>query len=92
MFVRRAVAGTEVARIVGVDAVGDGRHSALLRERVHLIEEFVLAVVAAVRIVRHVEGIFEFRGVDEFMVDAGGRDELIGFSAIRAARSSRKLR
>ena len=70
MFVRGAMAGAKIAGVVGVDSVCNRRHAALFRERVHAIEKFVLAVVAAVGVVCYVERIFEFRSMNKFVMHA----------------------
>ena len=58
------LAGTVVALIVDVNSVGDRPELALVAKALHLSEEFVLAVEAALAIVADVLGIVHFEGRD----------------------------
>jgi hypothetical protein len=66
---RRALAGTEVPIVVQVAAVSDVRKPALGAESLHLREEFVLAVEAALRVVALVVRIGELVGRERFYRD-----------------------
>ena len=69
MFGGGFVAGTEVERVVGVDAVADGGKILRGGELVENAEEFVLAEVAAVTGVGAVGGIVHFVGFDELVAN-----------------------
>ena len=60
------LAGTKVALIVEVDAVGDGIEAACCAQSFHQGEEFILAEEAALRIVANVLRAVEFRSCDHF--------------------------
>src|ERR1700722_14041364 len=90
MFMRRAMPRPEIARIICIDSVGDCRELARARERVHLVEELVLTVVAAVRVVGDVQWIFQFVRFDEFVTQPGGGNKSISLLAIVPRKTSGK--
>ena len=67
------LAGTEVSTVVEVHAVGDVSEAALGAEVLHLGEELVFAVEAALGVVALVVGVFELGGLE----DVGG-DGVLG--------------
>ena len=64
------LAGAEVPSVVEVHAVGDVGEGFLGAELLHLGEEFVFAVVAALGVVALVVGVFELGGLED--VDGDG--------------------
>ncbi len=84
MFVRGAMAGAKIVRVVCIDAVSDGAEIAGTCQSFHAIEEFVLAVVAAVGIVRNVKRILEFVRLDKLVANSGFAHEFFGLLAIVA--------
>src|SRR5271169_576732 len=81
MLVRRAMPGPEVACIVRVDSVSDRCKFARVRQRIHLVEQLVLAVIAAVGVISYVERIREFMCFDEFVAQPGGANESLSLFA-----------
>src|ERR1700719_2511262 len=77
-----AMAGAEVERVIGIDAVGRGREAALLGEVVEDGEELVFAEEAAVGGIGAIRGIFHLAGFHEFVMDAGGADKFFYRGAI----------
>jgi hypothetical protein len=75
VLVGRLLAGTEVARIVGVDAVNDVGNAAVAADLVEAREQFVLAVEAAVGAVAGVVGVIELVGLDVLVADTVAADE-----------------
>ncbi len=67
---RGALPGTEVARVVGDLAVGDGLETALGADRLQHVEELGLAVVAARGVVHRVERVLDLLRRDEPVLDA----------------------
>src|SRR5271169_5544984 len=90
MFVRGAMPGTKIMRVVGVNSVRNGANSTFLSNRFHAIEKFVLAVIAAVGLICHVERIVELVGFDKFVADAGGMHELGCLLAVMAGKARRE--
>ena len=82
MFGGGAMARAEFVRVVCVDAVGDNGEPAGASERFEFLEEFILAVVAAVGVIGDVEGIRELIGADAFVANAGGSGEAPGFAEV----------
>src|ERR1700747_2481496 len=77
-----AMAGTKIASVVRINAIGDGAEAALLCEQFHSIEQLVLAVVAAISIVCPVRRIFELTRFDELVPETQRADEIAGLLAI----------
>ncbi|MBS1106448.1 MAG: hypothetical protein H6Q91_1950 [Deltaproteobacteria bacterium] len=71
------MARAEVARVVGVDPVGDGAEAELVAQLAEHLEEFRLAVVTAVRVVRAVGVALHFVRLDEAVRDREARDDLL---------------
>jgi hypothetical protein len=67
---RRAMSRTEVARVIRIDPVGDRRDSVADRKLLHAPEEFVLAVIASVGIIRDVERVLGLVRCKPFVPDA----------------------
>src|ERR1700719_2718787 len=67
VFVSRAMARAKIVRVVGINSIRDGAESALARQQFHLIEQLVLAVVAAVGIICDILRIFELLSFNELM-------------------------
>src|ERR1700719_178944 len=82
VFVSRAMARAKIVRVVGIDSIRDGIESASAREQFHLIEQLILAVVAAVGIICHILRIFELVRLDELMSEAHRAHECGGLLAI----------
>ena len=70
MFVRGAMSRANVVRVIRVDAISNGSKAPFVRQRFHLLEEFVLAVIAAIRTVHHIKRVLEFARFDERMSKA----------------------
>ena len=87
MFVRRAMARPEIVRVVRVDAVGNRAEIPFLGQSLHAIEKLVLAVVAAIGVVRDVQGILEFARLDEFVPNSGCEQELLPLARGRARKN-----
>ena len=64
------LAGAEFAAVVEVHAVGDVREAARCADLLHLGEELVFAVKAAVCVVALVIGAFQFVGLEDLDGDA----------------------
>lgn len=75
-----ALAGAVIAEVVDVDAVDDVIEAAIGSDIVHDAEEFILAVEAAVGVVRDVSGVFEFAGRDHLVEDAVSDGEIDGIA------------
>ncbi len=60
MLFRSALTGTEIAGVVGIHAIGDGRKAKFCAQRFHDREELVFAMEAAVRVVALVFGTIQF--------------------------------
>src|SRR3984885_629803 len=90
MLVRRAMPRAEIARVVRVDSVSDRRKLAPARQRIHLVKQLVLTVIAAVGVIRHVQRIFELVRFDELMAQPGGANESLSLLAIVTRKTSRQ--
>src|SRR5271156_629041 len=82
MFVRRAMPGPEIARVIRVDPVCNGRKLPRARQRIHLLEQLVLAVITTVGIIGHVQRIFQLASFDEFVAQAPRGNKSFGLLAI----------
>ena len=82
MLAGRAMSGPEIVSVIGVDSVSDGAEIACCGNGFHTIEEFVLAVIAAFRVVLNVKRVLEFARFDKFMVDAAGANEVFGLVSV----------
>ena len=60
----------KIARVIGIHAICDGSKTALARQYIKLSEKFILAVIAAVRIIRDIERILRFARFDPFVADS----------------------
>jgi hypothetical protein len=77
VFLCGALAGAEVAGVVGVHAVGDVCEAELRAESTHDVEELVFAMEAAVEVVAGILGAVELFGGD----DVEGHAETVGEGA-----------
>jgi hypothetical protein len=84
------MAGAEVERVIGVDAVGDRGEVSRFGEGVEGGEEFVLAEIAAVGVVGAVGGILHFARFDEFVVETEDADEVVDDGAVVGGVAWRK--
>src|ERR1700730_13165772 len=84
------MAGAEVEGIVGVNAVGGGGETALLRKGGEDGEELVFEEEAAVGGIGAIRRIFHLAGCNEFVMDAGGADEFFYGGAIVSGGAGRK--
>ncbi len=89
MLLGGALAGPEVARIVGIHSVGDVGEAELRAERSHDGEQLIFAVEAAVGVVALVFGAIEFAGCDDAQGHAEGRGEGLRLLEIAAREAGR---
>src|ERR1700730_2240299 len=92
VFVRGPMPRAKIAEVGGVKSIGDGAKVPPPRDRLHLIEQFVLAVIAAIGTIRHVERVIEFASFDELMSQPGCLDEPFGLFAVVARETGRQRR
>ena len=78
MLLGGALAGAEVACVVGVHTVSDGGEAELRAESAHYVEELVFAMEAAVEVVAGVFGTVEFFGGDNVERHAEGEGKDAG--------------
>src|SRR3984885_3112488 len=82
ILVRRAMPRPEIARVVRVDSISDRRKLPPASQRIHLVEQLVLTVIAAVGVIRDVQRIRELVGFDKFVTQASRADKSVRLLAI----------
>ncbi len=70
MFGGGTMAGAKVARVIHIYPIGDGGEMPLAGEGIELGEKLVLAVIAAIGVVRDVQRIFSFVRFDPFVTNS----------------------